>query len=418
MTMLNPGQRIRTVGGKEHVIDRPIGTGAQAEVYLLQGGKWVYKAFINRNELARVRWLMERRLPADLPMCLPTDMVSASDHGGYITSFVDGMPLAEFLDIPGLTYGDTARAAYALMLSLSLIHRYAAHGDVREENVIVKAWRDSSREWVIEQMTFIDCDNYAAEGAPPPMYLGDNMVMAPELRTSKDPRHVSRAADVYACAQICHRMLLRHDDSSFATTSEEFDEAMRRGVWHSDTFNPRRRDTGLDGHGLPAEVLDSLTSSLFRGAFNVDPALRPSARQFARHLGELLDQQRIVNCPHCNLPMMLEPGVTRCVYRACGKPFDMPQVVLPGGHRLPLDGALVLGREQLGSDRVSRRHLLLRRAGPLVYVRDLDSSNGTAVRTAPDEAWQRLPAHAEVYLTPHPRESLVKAAGVELRLTY
>ena len=116
--------------------------------------------------------------------------------------------------------------------------------------------------------------------------------------------------------------------------------------------------------------------------------------------------------------MMLEHGVTRCVYRACGKPFDLPQVVLPGGRRLPLEGAVVLGRDQLGSDRVSRRHLVLRRAGPLVCVRDLNSSNGTVIRTAPGEAWQRLPAHAEVYLTPHPRESLVRAAGVELRLTF
>lgn len=418
MTMMKPGDRVRTLSGKDHLIDRPIGCGSQAEVYLLRGGRWVYKRFVNRDELERVRWLHDQGLPADLPLCLPVDLVDQVEHAGYIANFVEGITLAEYLDTPGLSYGDTARAAHSLMFNLSRIHEHLAHGDVREENVIVKVRRDATGEFLIERLTFIDADNYAASGAPLPMYLGDNMVMAPELRATKDPRFVSRAADVYAGAQICHRMLLRHDDSCFAATSEEFEQAMRAGVWHSDIFNANRRDTGLDGHGLPADMLDSVTASMIRAAVQGDPALRPSARQFADHLGNMLDQQRIVHCPHCHMPMMLEQGVTRCVYRACGLPFDMPHVVLPSGHKLALAGAIVLGRDQLGSDRVSRRHLLLRRAGPLVCVRDLGSSNGTAVRTSPHEAWERLPAHAEVYLTPHPTQSLVRVAGVEVGLTF
>jgi hypothetical protein len=346
--------------------------------------------------------------------------VEYASHAGYVAAFVDGEPLGDFFAREDLSYGDTARTAYALMRSLAAIHQHMAHGDVREENIFIRAHRSASGEWVVERVIFIDGDNYAAPGGPEPLYLGDHLVMAPELRASRDSRLVSRSADVYAAAQLCHRMLLRHDDASFVTTPEEFDSAMLEGFWHSDIYaGHRRRDTGLNGQGLPAEMLDKITASLFRAALQANPALRPSARQFADHLGALLAQQRIINCPYCELPLMLEPGVTHCGHKhVCGKLLPQPYVVLPGGRRLPVEGSLVLGREQLGQEQVSRRHLLLRRAGPLVCVSDLGSANGTRVRTAPGAPWQQLPARSEIYLTPTPRESLVRVAGVELGLVF
>lgn len=424
MPQLNPGDRIKTASGKSYQVDRLIGSGSQADVYLLNPlrgeARMVFKRFGNRDELIRVKWLHRQRFPADLPMCLPVEIVEEASHAGYVTGFVNGEPLSDFFAREDLSYGDTARTACALMRSLAAIHQYMAHGDVREENIFIRARRSAMGEWVVERIIFIDGDNYAAPGGPEPLYLGDHLVMAPELRASRDSRLVSRSADVYAAAQLCHRMLLRHDDASFVETPEQFDSAMLAGYWHSDIYGGhRRRDTGLKGQGLPADMLDKTTASLFRAALQANPALRPSARQFANHLEALLEEQRIINCPCCDLPLMLEPGVTHCSHKhVCGKPLPRPFVVLPGGRRLSVDGALVLGREQLGNELVSRRHLLLRRAGPLVCVSDLGSANGTRVRTAPGAPWQGLAPRSQIYLTPTPRESLVRAAGVELGLVF
>lgn len=419
MSALIRGSRLRTTGGKTHTIQSHLGTGSQADVYVLDDGKLVFKRFRSEEEMPRVRWLHKQRLPTDLPMALPLDVVDEGGHCGYIARLAQGSTLAELLASTDFSYADSVAIAHGIMDALARIHGHMAHGDVREENIFVAFHRGAAGELLLDGVVFIDPDNYSAPGAPQPLYLGDNLVMAPELRHSRDPAHVSCAADVYAAAQIAHLLLLRHSDTAFAATGPEFQAAMLAGRWHSDRFSSQRRDTGLHGEGFAAEMLDTRLASLFRAALQAKPELRPHAADFALHLGDLLNHGRIIHCPHCNWPMVLEPGITHCAHtHRCGKAFDAPKVLLPDGRRLALEQPLVLGRDQLGHERISRRHVLLQRAGPLVYVRDLAPANGTEVRFEPGKDWSKLPARADAYLSPHPSMPMLRLAGVSVKLVF
>ena len=102
--------------------------------------------------------------------------------------------------------------------------------------------------------------------------------------------------------------------------------ALAAGRWHSDTFGGKgRRDDGIEGKGFRAEMLDSVTASLFRAAFSADPKLRPTAAEFADHLNSILRNGRITFCPACRWPIIMELGRTHCVHsHHCGKPLPLP----------------------------------------------------------------------------------------------
>jgi serine/threonine protein kinase len=402
---------IRTTSGKTYHTEKLLGVGGQAQVYLLQGGNFVFKRFTEdslADDMTRVRWLLTQKFPKDLPLALPSDLVEQRDLRGYIAPFIKGESVAA-LSERNPSYEQGVQIAAGILSSLAEIHAYMTHGDVRAENILVTT----------DKVIFIDPDNYVAKGAPVQNCLGDLAVMAPEIRSSMDPRLVSTSSDVYAAAHLVHRFLMLRDDTSFAQDGDEMFAALAAGRWHSDTFGGKgRRDDGIEGKGFRAEMLDSVTASLFRAAFSADPKLRPTAAEFADHLNSILRNGRITFCPACRWPIIMELGRTHCVHsHHCGKPLPLPLVLLPNGKTVPLDQPLVIGREHVGQERVSSRHVMLTRAGNLVVARDLKSTNGSEMYV--DGHWSVMSPSTDVYLEPHPTAPVLRLAGkVDLKLIY
>src|SRR5947209_3201370 len=93
-------------------------------------------------------------------------------------------------------------------------------------------------------------------------------------------------------------------------------------------------------------------------------------------------------CGTCH--RQLERGSPRC--RNCGTPTGIGvqtlDLVLPDGERVPLEGALNLGRAagndiQLEDPSISRQHARLRRSDHGAMIEDLGSSYGTQLDGRP-----------------------------------
>jgi len=342
----------------------------------------VFKVFKQPSpeRLQRTKFLVGQRLnDVSELFCAPIDYLE-SPYFGHFAPLASGPSLEEYLQSPTASYPDTYKLAIAVSFSFALLGQSGiSHGDPS-----LNQFHTHSTPGGLE-LRLIDFDNFNAPGVPPPMCLGQEDRMAPELRRvlSGGPITVpDDYTDRFALTTILHDMLLaRHVAAGFDETREAFERAMSGG-WPTDPiFGVPAKDVG----GFPSQILNSELAAMMRGGLSREPGERLSATDWTRTLHRNFSQ--IWVDPRCGGPSFIDPSRTRCPI--CGQPFPTYRLVFPALHvAVACDSAaLALGRSLLGSAKVSGLHAVIRRYGQETRL-EVHGRNGTYRWN--DSQWMRL----------------------------
>ncbi|MBQ0942255.1 protein kinase [Ideonella sp. 4Y16] len=403
MSQPAPGHTVTDEQGRRYRLGPELGCGAQASVFEAVGPQGervaikLFKASPSRaSDLQRAEALMRhaQQRQLSLPAALPLAMVRDAAAQGYVTTLVpDAHQLEALIESGQIAYFAGFQVVAALWEALAQLHEAGiAHGDLRSRNILVNA----------NGLTLIDLDNFVLPGQPglpPPPFVGDLEVMAPELRQRVLQRQpaaqlVGLATDVYAANALTYLMLVGDDDNMGAVGLDALHRAKLSGRWNGDPL------AGGQAGNLNPRMLPVSLMSLIRQAWQGDPALRPSAREFARLLGQVLAERTLFSCPHCGQAVFADALLRDCPH--CQQPMPVPVLQGPGVRVPVAQGALTVGRAELGGDpSISSRHAVLQRMGPMLRFTDR-SSFGTSHRDR-GQGWEHIPPSSAVVLVPGDR---------------
>jgi hypothetical protein len=183
---------------------------------------------------------------------------------------------------------------------------------------------------------------------------------------------------------------------------------MLNGNWLSDPACGTY--TWQAGEGFPPGIFDYQLAKMVRRGLSLEPRDRTRADRWRTVLAEALIERRLYTDESCNGTVFLEPSRTRCPY--CLQDYPLAKLVFPQLHKaILIDSAAVpIGRKELLSPRVSARHAVARRFGPLVQIESF-GSNGTY--RLDQAGWTRLPDQQAVMVEPGDR---LRFADVECRV--
>ena len=413
--MLREGETFQSDSGRRYRVGKQITVGGQAVAYLVtevtSGEKWVLKAFHERfnndDTRTRIRFIMEQDLKRACPAIEPpVEILDTGDILGHYTPFVGERALEDHLKKPEFTLIDAMQLAIAVVHALVVMNRLGlAYGDIHPGNFRI------TRSGLVFEVSVIDLDNYIAAGLPPPPCIGQNLYLAPELRIALEkgsPAIPSVETDRFALGVLMHEILLLcHPASGNDHSGEAFNKAMCSGVW---LFDPAGGSPpkGLVG-GYPPTVLNAELAGLFRSAFSLDAAKRPSAEVWEAAL--LRAYSSIFCCPKRGCLFAIDGSKTTCPQ--CGYAFPPLSLRIKRGRKaIPLTGgSMVIGRSDLGgSQMVSARHAVFRRIGPETWIESI-GMNGTFCWV--DSGWNRIPDGQSVLLESGDR---LRLADVEVQV--
>lgn len=403
MPQATTGSTITDQQGRRYALGPLLGCGAQASVYAATGpqGKAVAIKLFNPSatqvaELQRAEALMHhvRRLGLQLPATVPLAIVSQPNAVGYVTELVpQARVLEEVIDAGQIGYFDGFQIVTAVWQALAQLHDAGiVHGDIHSKNVLLSP----------TGLSLIDMDNFVlpgVSGLPPPPFVGDLHVMAPELRRAAMAQQpaahlVSKASDVYAANALTYLMLVGDDDNMGGVGIDALHQAKLTGEWNGDPLG-RQRSTNLDPRMLPVSLM-----SLIRQAWHGDPAVRPTAREFAELLAQVAADGTLFACSHCGQAVFADSLRTHCPH--CRAALPAPALVGPGVKLVVGQSAVTVGRHELGGDpAISSRHAVLQRLGPMLCVTDR-SSFGASHRHR-GRGWEPVAAAGRVVLQPGER---------------
>jgi DNA-binding helix-hairpin-helix protein with protein kinase domain len=409
MSTPTTGHTVADRQGRRYTLGRLLGTGSQASVYQATGPsgrnlavKLFKPSATLQDELTRVETLMHhvQRLGVQLPATVPLAIINAGQAHGYVTDLVWG-DMLEALVSQGhtLPYMQGFQVVTAIWQALAQLHAHGiVHGDMHVKNVMLSP----------QGVTFIDMDNFMLTAMPhlplPPM-LGDVLVMAPELRQAmldqQSGAHlISQASDVYATTAMTYLLLVGDDDNCGTSDVNELHKLRLSGRWHGDPLL-RGQYTNLTPAMLPVKLM-----SLIRQGWQAHPALRPSAREFADTLQDIMNEGTLFVCPHlaCGMPVFADTHVQHCPH--CQGALPTPALCTPQGQRLAVrQGAMTVGRQELGGDpAISSKHAVLQRLGPM--LRFTERSTFGASHRNRGQGWEAIA----------PSSAVVLQAGDKLRL--
>jgi len=391
--MIKPGNIVKSDSGRRIRVDGFIKAGGQGEAHWAtdlnsnQNGvlKVFHQRFANAETVERVRFLVGTDLHSICPVLRgPVEPLTRLPLVGHYTPIARGKPLEEYLGNPDSTFLEQIQLALALAHALAEMHsRGIAHGDLHAENLFI------NHVGTIFEVQLIDFDNFNANGIPPPPCVGHNLYMAPELRkalATGRPAIPTVTTDLYSLGVLMHEIiLLCHPSYENDESEADFQKAMCSGKWFLDPAA-----TSSTNHcGYPTTILSPGLARLFRAACSLDPTVRPTSRTWESALNEAFTA--LYACPECGGPFVADASKTVCPYRNCRRPF--PHLTLKLEDKsiaIPLvDGATVVGRDQLGgASKVSAHHVVFRRIGPETLL-ESTGSNGTFRWNG--SKWVRLP---------------------------
>ncbi|OQC41330.1 MAG: Serine/threonine-protein kinase PrkC [Deltaproteobacteria bacterium ADurb.Bin058] len=395
--IVSENQVVTSESGDQIRVGRFISGGGQGEAYVATKGKSGQKGvlkvfhqqFVNSNTLKRLRFLLGKQLHTECPVLFaPVDLLVDGNILGHYTPFAEGQSLEHFLGQPNSTFIQQIQLAIALAHAISVMHnKNIAHGDLHSENLIIE------RVGSVLKLHVIDFDNFNAFNhsnapiVPSPPCVGHNLYIAPELREAfarRKPAIPRIESDRYALGVLMHEIiLLSHPAAGNDNSEEEFNQAMCLGEWHQDPASPNRPQTNQGGY--PATVLNADIRRLFRLAFDLDPARRPTSDDWQTALANAF--HRIYDCPHCNRPFIINSLQFKCPW--CNKEFPHLSIRVNRSDICLINGSTVIGRTELGgSQQVSGNHALLSRDGPLTWL-ESRGRNGTYRWNG--SGWTRLP---------------------------
>ncbi|MBI4872082.1 MAG: protein kinase [Candidatus Riflebacteria bacterium] len=378
--MLNTGEIIRGESGRNFTIRAFLGRGGQGIVYTgentLDGAKVVVKLYNPELDTPATRSRLDRLMAlgaaGSSPLALlPIDRFRCARGLGHIDPFSPGISLEAFLEAPGCDLQSCVFIGLQIAQAFALLHASnVTHGDPQANNVLIEKRGDC------HHVLLIDFDNAIFPGGEPPPCVGHNLYMAPELRSAFSrgtPAVPCCASDVFGLAVLLHEVILqRHPAAGLDSSESEFDRAMTAGLWAHDPGLAVRPNSDVVG-GYPSEVLDSELSRLLRLSFSKDPARRPTASVWVTTLQKALF--KMFSCPRCGGQVVIDSSKLSCPYAGCRKPYPLLGLSLPGRTILLNDGTTVVGREHFGGlPGISRRHVVLSREGPEVWMEDISTS--------------------------------------------
>lgn len=375
---MTPGEKLNTQLGYTLVVGKPVGEGGQgmvnqASIVGRSRDRFIAKIFSDEFDREAIHkrnvFLMNKQFHVKCAIFhTPVDLIVHSKHVGYVAFFAPGEPLDTFLSNNKHTVTQALVVALAIAHAVKVMHDAGvAHGDIKPDNVLLN-WRGS----VIE-VHFVDCDNFRAHGAPLPFCFGDSPFVAPEIQAgieSNKPYYPDVESDRFALGVLIHVVLLLfHPAAGFDATPETYRRALWEGAW---LHNPYCNRNGKFKDGRPSEILNGHIADLIARSMSKDRAKRPKADEWCKGLSTAL--REITPCPECNRVMLADPGRQVCPYD--GHPFPSLNVVCPGGIRIPISsGNVVIGRDELRSECVSRLHAVFRKQATET-VMEIHGQNG------------------------------------------
>src|SRR5687768_758140 len=211
--MTEPSPRLSAALAGRYRIERELGQGGMATVYLAQDEKHDRKVAIKvlKPELAAVigaeRFLSEIKTTANLqhPHILPLhDSGQADSFLFYVMPFVAGESLRDRLNREKqLPIGDAMRIATEVASALDYAHRHGViHRDIKPENVLLHDGRALVADFGIALAATSAGSRMTETG----MSLGTPHYMSPEQAIGD--RELTARSDVYALGAMTYEMLL------------------------------------------------------------------------------------------------------------------------------------------------------------------------------------------------------------------
>jgi len=252
---------------ERYVVERVLGTGGMAVVYLVRhtqlDSRHAMKVLTLPARALEARMMREGRLQSSLRhpnVVAVTDVVEVAGSPGLIMEYVSGPSLADLLGDGRLTLGQTHHMAVPILRGVASAHRHGlAHRDLKPANILLDPEDDELVPKVADfglakLLAGSDSVLHTRSGIP----LGTPAYMAPEQM--RDASRVDARADVFALGVILYEMLTGERPYSGSNAMEVFSAAAEG------TFEPARSLTP----GIP-EAVDQLLAR----ALDPDPARRP-----------------------------------------------------------------------------------------------------------------------------------------------
>jgi eukaryotic-like serine/threonine-protein kinase len=205
-------EQIKDAVGERYAVDREIGRGGMAIVYLAQDRRLGRKVAIKvlephvATEIARERFLREVEFAASLthPNILP--IFEAGEAAGllyYVMPYIDGHSLRVWLAREGrIPYEETMQLAAEVADALDYAHRqHVIHRDIKPENILISNGHAIVADFGIARAICVACgDNLTVAGVP----IGTPGYMSPEQGSGEE---VDARTDVYSLGAVVFEML-------------------------------------------------------------------------------------------------------------------------------------------------------------------------------------------------------------------
>jgi serine/threonine-protein kinase len=269
MTMPDPTTRLNAALEGRYRIERELGEGGMATVYLADDLRHERKVALKvlRPELAVIvgadRFLAEIKTTASLqhPHVLPLhDSGEADGFLFYVMPYVEGESLRERLDRERqLSIDEAVRIATNVAEALQYAHeRGVIHRDIKPANILLQAGKPVVADFGIALAVGSAGGGRLTETG---LSLGTPFYMSPEQATGDES--VGPAADIYALGCVLHEMLV--GEPPFKGTTPQ---AVLAKIITGETPSARveRASVPLNVDGATSKALEKLPADRFVGA--------------------------------------------------------------------------------------------------------------------------------------------------------
>ena len=277
--------RLSTVLAERYRLDREIGAGGMATVYLAQDLRHdrMVAVKVLRPELAAVigaeRFLAEIKLTANLqhPHILPLfDSGAADSFLFYVMPFIEGESLRDRLGREKqLPVGDAVRIATEVAGALDYAHRHGVvHRDIKPENILLHDGRALVADFGIALAASKAGGSRMTETG---MSLGTPHYMSPEQAMGE--REITARSDVYSLGAMLYEMLT--GDPPFTGSTAQ--AVVARVVTETPRpMLPQRHTIPPHVEAAVLMALEKLPADRFATAAEFAEALGDSGRTLAR----------------------------------------------------------------------------------------------------------------------------------------